>query len=51
MQFNQVQSIHESIREQIQQSEDVVFKELHTKEKYIEAFYIQTISDSDGLTR
>jgi hypothetical protein len=45
MASNQVQSIQESIKEQFQKSEDVVFKELHTNEKYIEVFYIKTISD------
>ncbi|MBO0961167.1 spore germination protein [Neobacillus sp. MM2021_6] len=45
MPSNSVEAIKESLRNKIQPSEDVVFKELHTKEKYIEAFYIKTISD------
>lgn len=45
MASHQVQLIQESIKEQFQKSEDVVFKELHTNEKYIEVFYIKTICD------
>ncbi|MDN3015226.1 spore germination protein [Paenibacillus sp. BSR1-1] len=45
MPSNKVQSIKEELKEKIMQSEDAVFKELHTKEKYIEALYIKTISD------
>ncbi|MGG1674455.1 hypothetical protein ACIFOT_01770 [Neobacillus sp. NRS-1170] len=33
---NKVLSIKEELKEKIQQSEDAVFKELHTNEKYIE---------------
>ncbi|MEH7336404.1 spore germination protein [Neobacillus drentensis] len=45
MPSNKVLSIKEDLKEKIMQSEDAVFKELHTKEKYIEALYIKTISD------
>ncbi|WHY88327.1 spore germination protein [Neobacillus novalis] len=45
MATNQVQSIKDSLKNKIWPAEDVVFKEFHTKEKYIEALYIKTISD------
>ncbi|WP_223587848.1 spore germination protein [Neobacillus bataviensis] len=45
MPSNKVLSIKEDLKEKIMQSEDAVFKELHTKEKYIEALYIKTNSD------
>lgn len=45
----QVRLIKESIKGQFQKSEDVVFKELHTNEKFIEVFYIKTISDEAQL--
>ncbi|ETI70226.1 spore germination protein [Neobacillus vireti] len=45
MAINQVQSIKDSLKNKIRPAEDVVFKEFHTKEKYIEALYIKTISD------
>ena len=38
-------SIKDNLKESLSTSEDVIFKELHTKEKRIEAFYIKTISD------
>lgn len=49
MSFNKVQSTQESLKAQIQKSEDVVFKEIHTKEKYLEVFYIKSISDEIQL--
>ncbi|WP_026575225.1 spore germination protein [Bacillus sp. UNC438CL73TsuS30] len=49
MTFNRIETIKESLRSKIQQAEDVVFKDLHTKEKYIEAFYIKSISDETVL--
>jgi Bacillus/Clostridium GerA spore germination protein len=49
MSFNRVQSIQESLKAQLQKSEDVVFKEIHTKEKYLEVFYIKTICDETHL--
>ncbi|NRD79280.1 spore germination protein [Bacillus sp. BRMEA1] len=45
MPTNMIETIKESLKNRIQQSEDVIYKELHTKEKYIEALYIKTISD------
>ncbi|MFF2448185.1 spore germination protein [Neobacillus sp. NPDC058068] len=45
MATNQVQLIKDSLKNKIRPAEDVVFKEFHTKEKYIEALYIKTISD------
>ncbi|WP_052353739.1 spore germination protein [Neobacillus jeddahensis] len=45
MPSNKVQIIKESLRNKILPSEDVVYKELHTKEKYIEILYIKTVSD------
>jgi hypothetical protein len=39
------QSIKNSLKESLSTSEDVILKELHTKEKRIEALYIKTISD------
>jgi hypothetical protein len=45
----EVQTLQESIKEQFQKSEDVVFKELHTNEKYIEVFYIKTICDEGQM--
>lgn len=38
-------SIKDSLIESLTHSEDVILKELHTKEKRIEALYIKTISD------
>lgn len=40
-----VQSIKDSLKKKIRPAEDVVLKGFHTKEKYIEALYIKTISD------
>lgn len=49
MMFNRIEAIKDSLRSKIKQAEDVVFKELHTKDKYIEAFYIKSISDETIL--
>jgi Bacillus/Clostridium GerA spore germination protein len=49
MASHEVQILQESIKEQFQKSEDVVFKELHTNEKYIEVFYIKTICDEGQM--
>jgi spore germination protein len=49
MTFNRIETIKESLRSKIQHAEDVVFKELHTKDKYIETFYIKSISDENIL--
>lgn len=49
MTFNKVQSIQESLKAQIQKAEDVVFKEIQTKEKYLEVLYIKSISDEAQL--
>lgn len=45
MPSTKVKAIQEDLKGRIPQSEDVVFKEFHTKEKCLEAFYIKTISD------
>ncbi|MFZ7943515.1 spore germination protein [Neobacillus sp. 19] len=45
MSSNQLQTIKESLKNNIQPAVDVVFKEFHTAEKYMEALYIKTISD------
>ena len=45
MPTNEVEHIKDILKEKIPKAADVVFKELHTKEKYMEAFYIKTISD------
>ncbi|MCM3566910.1 spore germination protein [Neobacillus mesonae] len=49
MPTNEVEQIKESLKSKIPKAADVVFKELHTKEKYIESFYIKTISDETVL--
>nr|WP_263327560.1 hypothetical protein [Neobacillus sp. Marseille-Q6967] len=49
MLFKNNGNIQESIKAQLQKSEDVVNKELKTKDKVIEIFYIKTISDETQL--
>ncbi|MFP7296490.1 spore germination protein [Neobacillus niacini] len=49
MSFNQVRTIQDSIKSKIQKSEDIVLKELKTKEKYLETFYFKTLSDETQL--
>jgi hypothetical protein len=49
MTSNKVQSIHDSIKSKIQKSEDIVLKELKTKEKHLETFYFKTLSDETQL--
>jgi spore germination protein len=49
MSSKKIQVIKDTLKGKIQKSEDVVYQELHTKEKYIEAFYIKTISDETVL--
>lgn len=49
MVFKRIQAIKDALKEKILQSEDAVFKELHTKEKYLEALYIKSISDEKLL--
>jgi hypothetical protein len=49
MSFNKVQSIQDSLKAQIQHSDDIVFKEIHTKEKYLEVLYIKTLCDEAQL--
>lgn len=49
MPTNNVQSIKESLIYKLQQPEDLVFKENHTKEKYMEVLYIKSISDEAVL--
>ncbi|WP_052404832.1 spore germination protein [Bacillus rubiinfantis] len=46
----EVEQIKVRLREQIPQAADVVFKELHTKEKYMEIFYIKTVCDEQLLS-
>lgn len=45
MPSNKVIAIRESLKSKLQPSEDLVFKEKFTKEKYLEVLYIKTISD------
>ncbi|AZU61771.1 spore germination protein [Neobacillus mesonae] len=45
----EVEQIKEKLKSKIPKAVDVVFKELHTKEKYMESFYIKTISDEAVL--
>lgn len=45
MPTNMTETVKESLKNRLQQGEDIVYKELYTKEKYIEALYIKTISD------
>jgi hypothetical protein len=49
MPTNMIETVMMSLKDRLQQAEDIVFKELHTKEKYIEALYIKTISDESVL--
>lgn len=49
MPTNKVESIKVSIMNKIQKAEDVVFKENFTKEKYLETYYIKSISDEQVL--
>lgn len=44
-----VTKIRDSLRSRLYQSEDLVFKENHTKEKYMEVLYIKSISDENVL--
>jgi len=44
-----VESIKQSLLEKIHQGQDVVFKENHTKEKYMEVLYINTVCDEKIL--
>lgn len=44
-----VQLVQQSLKEKIQQSLDVVFKELHTRNETIRLFYIKTISDETQI--
>lgn len=49
MSLNKVEFIHDSIKEKIQKSEDIVLKELKTKEQYLEVCYYKTLSDEAQL--
>lgn len=49
MPSNNVIAIRDSIRNKLYKSEDLVFKENHTKDKYMEALYIKSISDESVL--
>lgn len=49
MPTTKVESIKKSIMNKIQKAEDVVFKENFTKEKYLETYYIKSISDEQVL--
>lgn len=49
MPIPKVELIKEDILSNIQSSEDLVFKEYFTKEKYLEVLYIKTISDEAVL--
>lgn len=49
MLFKNIGNIQESIKAQLEKSEDVVSKELKTKDKVIEIIYIKTISDETQL--
>jgi hypothetical protein len=49
MATNMIETVKMSLKDRLQQAEDIVYKELHTKEKYIEALYIKTISDESVL--
>ncbi|WP_066064872.1 spore germination protein [Neobacillus soli] len=45
MPSNNVQTIRDHLLNMLQQPEDMVFKENHSKEKYMEALYIKSICD------
>jgi spore germination protein len=49
MSFRKTHAIEEYLKEKVQQTEDVVFKELFTKTELIKIFYIRTLSDETQI--
>jgi hypothetical protein len=49
MSFRKTHPIQDYLKEKVQQTEDVIFKELYTKSELIKIFYIRTLSDETQI--